>query len=115
MKGSNKHLTRRTFLKLTGLSMGVYYLLQHDKGLALAEFLDGDRLGRVNVGKVELKSKPDIDSQTVGDLYEDTVVLWLREIVGRNTFRTNQRWVETPDGFLWSPYLQPVRSMINDH
>jgi hypothetical protein len=113
MKGSNEHLTRRTFLKLTALSIGGFSLLQRNKGLALAEFPAGERLGRVNVGKVELKAKPDIDSQTVGELYEDTVVLWLREMVGRNTFRTNQRWVETPDGFIWSPYLQPVQNIIN--
>ncbi|HSB65010.1 MAG TPA: hypothetical protein VLD65_00435 [Anaerolineales bacterium] len=47
--------------------------------------------------------RPDIDSQTAGTLYEDAVVPWLRELVGKNTFRTNQRWVETPDGYIWSP------------
>lgn len=69
----------------------------------LPAFPIGDRLGRVNVGKVDVKMRPDIDSQTAGTLYEDAVVPWLRELVGKNTFRTNQRWVETPDGYIWSP------------
>lgn len=55
----------------------------------------------------------DVDSQTVGVLYEDTFVSWLRELVGNNIYRTNQRWIETPDGYIWSPYLQPVRNAPN--
>jgi len=73
-----------------------------------------DRLGRVNAGKVDLKARPDIDSPTVGVLYEDTVVPWLRELTGKNTYRTNQRWVETPDGYIWSLYLQPVQNNHNE-
>ena len=70
-------------------------------------------MGRVAVGKVDVKSRPDVDSQTSSVLYEDAVVLWLREVVGRNPYRTNQRWVETPDGYIWSPYLQPVGNTHN--
>jgi hypothetical protein len=49
----------------------------------------------------------------VGKLYEDAVVSWSREVVGKNLYRANQRWVETPDGYIWSPYLQPVRNTPN--
>jgi hypothetical protein len=41
------------------------------------------------------------------------VVAWQSEVVGRNPYRTNQRWVETPDGYIWSPYLQPVNNRSN--
>ena len=106
-------LSRRNFLKLTSLGLGGLASLRWNKVLALPIFPVGDRLGRVNVGKVDVKARPDIDSQTVGVLYEDAVVPWLRELVGKNPYRTNQRWVETPDGYIWSPYLQPVRNIPN--
>jgi hypothetical protein len=72
-----------------------------------------ERLGRVNAGMVELKKRPDPDSATLAAVYEDTVVPWLREVVGRRPFRFNQRWVETPDGYIWAPYLQPVQNNPN--
>ena len=106
-------LSRREFLILAGLGLGSLALRPWTGSLALPTFPAGERLGRVNAGKVDLKAGPDIDSQTVGTLYEDTVVSWLRELVGRNTYRTNQRWVETPDGYIWSPYLQPVQNVPN--
>lgn len=46
-------------------------------------------------------------------IYEDAVVPWPREVAGRNPTRTNQRWGETSDGYIWSPYLQPVRNVPN--
>jgi len=105
-------INRRSFLKLVALGMGSQGFPPWNKALVFGDFPENDRLGRVNAGKVDLKARPDIDSPTIGVLYEDAVVPWLRELTGKNTYRTNQRWVETPDGYIWSPYLQPVR---NDH
>jgi len=105
--------TRRDFLKLAALGMGSLVFRPVVQSIALPEFPQGELLGRVNAGKVEVKARPDEDSQTVGELYEDAVVSWLREVVGKNLYRTNQRWVETPDGYIWSPYLQPVRNAPN--
>lgn len=102
--------SRRAFLKMASLTLGGLALRPLGFLFSLPDFPTSERLGRVNVGKVELKAHPDTDSQTVGVLYEDAVVPWLREVVGRNAYRTNQRWVETPDGYIWSPYLQPVRN-----
>ncbi len=108
------HLTRRDFLKVAGLGLGgLAFLPWESKSSSTVNFPQGDQLGRVTVGKTELKSRPDADSQTVGDVYEDMVVIWLRESVGRNPLRINQRWVETPDGYIWAPYLQPVRNSLN--
>ena len=77
------------------------------------EFPNYERLGRVCVGKVELKKRPDESSATVGVLYEDAVVPWLKETVGSKPYYFNQRWVETPDGYIYASYLQPVRNMPN--
>lgn len=106
-------LSRRSFLKLAALGLGSLAFSRWSPALAAADFPRSEHLGRVNAGKVEIKMRPDVDSQTAGVLYEDTVVSWLREMVGRNPYRTNQRWVETPDGYIWSPYLQPVRNNLN--
>ncbi len=80
------------------------------------DFPQAERLGRVAVGMVELKLKCDPESQTVGVLYEDAVVPWLHETAGVNPayIFNNQRWVETPDGFIYSPYLQPVQNLPNN-
>ena len=109
-----KHsITRRDFLKLTGLGVGSLALLPSQRQFAQDNFPKADRLGRVNVGKAELKARPDVDSETVGALYQDTVVPWIREVVGSNPFRFVQRFVETPEGYIWSPHFQLVRNHPN--
>lgn len=101
-------LTRRDFLKLAALGLGGLALRPFRRLLTLPDFPQSERLGRV-LARLDLKARPDYDSPTVGVLYDDAVVPWLREVVGRHPYRLNQRWVETPDGYLWAPYVQPVR------
>ena len=85
------------------------------QSLELPEFPQADRLGRVTKGMLEVKSQPRLDSQTVKVIYEDTVVPWLREVVGHQPAYVfnNQRWVETDQGYIYSPLLQPVRNDPN--
>lgn len=64
------------------------------------QFPIADKVGRVTVGMAEIKLKPDADSTTIGKTYEDAVVPWLREVVGRRPYRRSQRWVETPQGYI---------------
>lgn len=113
MKFNRNRLTRRDFLRTAALGIGSLTLRPGRVPLAVLDFPQSELLGRVNAGKTEIKSRPDVDSQAVKVLYEDAVVAWLREVVGRNPTRTNQRWVDTPDGFIWSPHLQPVRNSPN--
>ncbi len=105
-----KTLSRRAFLKIAAMSLGSLGLRPWRGLLELPEFPSAERLGRVCIGRAEIKARPDYDSPTVGGLYEDTVVPWLREVVGRWPWRNNQRWVEIPEGYVWSPYLQPVKN-----
>jgi hypothetical protein len=81
----------------------------------LDNFPNQERLGRVCVGRVEIKSRPDGNSQTVDVLYDDAVVPWLRETVGDpySIYASSLRWVETPRGFIWAPHLQPVRNEVH--
>jgi lipoprotein-anchoring transpeptidase ErfK/SrfK len=108
-------VSRRDFLKLAALSMGGLSLRPWRRLLILPDFPQAERLGRVAVGKVDLKARPDPDSQTLGVLYEDAVLPWLREVSGANPayIFNNQRWVETPQGYIYGPYVQPVFNRPN--
>lgn len=105
-------LTRRDFLKLAALGAGALAFRPFTK-LAMPEFPQADKLGRITVGKVDVFARPDANSQVVGALYEDNVVPWIREAVGPMPGRINQRWVETPFGFVWGGHVQPVFNQPN--
>lgn len=108
MRESNgRTFNRRDFLRISALGAGALALSPWRTQLT-EDFPDAERLGRICAGKVELKSQPDYDSASVGVLYEDAVVPWLREVVGKWPFRNNQRWIQTPGGYIWSPHVQPV-------
>ena len=79
----------------------------------MAEFPKAERLGRVATTQMELKTAPDENSSTLRTIYEDTIVPVLREVVGPKPGRINQRWVDTGEGYLWSPELQPVKNIPN--
>jgi hypothetical protein len=101
-----RHITRRDALKLAALGLGGYIV--HPR--VFGDFPQSEKLGRVCRGKVEIKARPDGNSQTVGVIYDDAVVPWLREVVGRphSIYEPNLRWVETDAGYIWAPRLQPV-------
>jgi lipoprotein-anchoring transpeptidase ErfK/SrfK len=99
---------RRDFLKLAALGLGSLGLKPWRQLFDLPDFPSSERLGRVVVGKIDLKARPDEASENVGVLYEDAIVPWVQETIGPRPYRVNQRWVETPDGYLWSPQVQPV-------
>lgn len=108
----NSRLTRRDFLKLTALSAGML-ALRPFTSLSLPEFPQADKLGRITGGKMDVYSRPDANSQILGALYEDNIVIWLREVVGSMPGRINQRFVEMPNGFVWGGYVQPVWNRPN--
>lgn len=106
--------SRREFLKLAALSLGSLGLSPFRRLFALPEFPDSERLGRVCYGKWDLKARPHSDSETVGSVMDDAVLPWLREAPGYySLYRNNQRWVETPSGYIWGAYFQPVRKHLN--
>ena len=106
-------ISRRKFLKDSVLGLASLAFLPPKGWMPRVQFPQAERLGRVTVGMAEVKAKPDADSPTVVKVYEDAVVPWLREIVGRRPYRRNQRWVETPQGYIWAPYLQPAKNILN--
>lgn len=109
-----KYLSRRGFLRLAAMGMGGLALSPLRPHSQLLDFPSTERLGRVVVGRAEVRTAPDIESGTVKYLYEDAVVPWLRELVGKSPYRFNQRWVETPEGYVWAPYLQRTQLKLNE-
>lgn len=66
-------------------------------------------------GTVPIMTHPDVNSSKVRDAHRDEVFAWTREVSAEtlNLNNPNQRWVETPEGYIWSPYLQPCRNLPN--
>lgn len=104
-------ISRKGFLKATALAAGAV-LAPRDLGVILGDFPVSDRLGRITE-MVEIRAKPDYDADIVGRYYEDAVIPWYREVIGPWPFRNVQRWVETEEGYIWGPKVQPVKNMPN--
>ena len=109
------NINRRDFLKLGMLSVGGIRLLDHNSEKIFSDIPQADLIGRnCTGGKIELKSKPSMNSSSVGTFYEDSLFEWLREVVGEAPAgRYSKRWVETPAGYLYAPFLQPVKNLPN--
>ncbi|NPA05886.1 MAG: L,D-transpeptidase [Chloroflexi bacterium] len=77
-------------------------------------FPEAERLGRnATGGRIEVYARPDATTSPIGYLFEDAVVPWLREVTGYHPYRISQRFVDTGEGYIWAPYLQPVRHQPN--
>lgn len=105
-------ISRRDFLKLAAMGTGSLAFLPF-RSFVLTDFPQAEKLGRITVGKMDVFATPDGSGQSVGALYEDQVVPWLYEVVGSMPGRVNQRFVKTPNGFVWGGYVQPVWNQPN--
>lgn len=111
-------LSRRDFLKLSGVGLGAlaFNPFKPERSpLALPQFPVSDRLGRV-FSKIDVHTEPSFNAPSVKVLYDDEIVVWQQEVVTRGALDMNiinQRWVRTPDGYIYAPQLQPVRNVPN--
>jgi len=118
MTGQKNHfarqeLSRREFLTLSGMGLGALALEPWRNVLSLPDLPEGERLGRVTVAGLPLMTRPTPDSQTVRLLYEDEIIVILRRVLGYQPYHFNQTWIETPEGYVWSPAVQPVANQPN--
>jgi len=81
----------------------------------IPQFPEDKWLGRICVGEpgahFDIKSEPDWNAPTVGNAWRDDVFEWKREVISK-TFDINllnQRWVETPEGYIYAEYVQKTR------
>jgi lipoprotein-anchoring transpeptidase ErfK/SrfK len=101
-------LSRRTFLKLSGgLLVGAAGLASPE--VDPPEWLPVVRLGRMTESRIRLYNRPHPDGSEVGFRFRDDVVTVLREVVGLGFYPHNHVWFETPAGYAYSAWVQPVR------
>ena len=101
-KMDHTKINRRDFLKFSALAVGALGLQPLGRVFALPEYPVADRLGHVVWWGTELKTRPSLDSTAVRKLVEDELFPWIHEVVGRHPTEISQRWVETPEGYIWS-------------
>ena len=114
----NGKIPRRDFLKLAGAGLGALAfnpLMPRDSEFVLPAFPEAEKLGRV-FSRIDVRTEPNSAAPSVRVLFDDEVVVWQQEIITRGALDPNvinQRWVQTPDGFIYAPYLQPVKNSPN--
>jgi len=83
----------------------------------LPDFPKSEIIGRTVDPGVDLRSSPTNDpsvNNSITKLGADTLVEWGRQVIGNVLGGlTNQRYVETPNGFIYSSVLQPTRNLPN--
>lgn len=113
-------VSRRNFLKMSALGAGALLLPAPKTRMGLLpDFPQSERLGRICAGgdgaRFDLLARPDFESAPTGKVLRDEVIPWLREVVATklDKNRINQSWVETPKGYIYTPYVQPVKNEPN--
>ncbi len=121
----NRKISRRDFLKLAGAGLGALAFKPYFRnGLdyfsmprRLPQFPGSEIIGRVVDPDIDLRSRPANDpnlNTSIAKLGADTLVEWNREVIGNVIGGlSNQRYVETPNGFIYSSVLQPTRNLPN--
>ena len=72
----------------------------------------GIRLGRGAIGwGAPILSRPHPEGQELGHVFPDDVVRIVREVVGLGMAYHTHVWFELEEGFVYSPYLQPVYNL----
>jgi len=113
---NRKRYTRREFIKGAIFGAGMLAVQPWLKWTQqAAEWPDAERLGRnCTGGWINLRTRPHPEAPIVEKLYEDSVVVWLREVIGEAPGGVfSKRWVETPNGYLYAPSVQPVWNRPN--
>jgi len=124
-----RDITRRDFLKLSGVGLAGLGALAFDRYKSsnyevlaapkrLPQFPASPIIGRVVDPDISLRSTPTNDdfaiNNVIAKLGADTLVEWNREVLGNVIGGlNNQRYVETPQGYIYSSVLQPTRNLPN--
>lgn len=123
-----KDLSRREFLKLSSvgfaglsaLALNRYKTFDFETLATpkrLPQFPASPIIGRVVDPGIDLRNSPTNDpnlNTSIAKLDADTLLEWKREVVGNVIGGlNNQRYVETPQGYVYSSVLQPTRNLPN--
>ena len=110
-------LSRRAFLKLGSATLSSALIPRPRRSLLAgdpSEWLPGVPLGRMTESRIRLYSRPNPEGKDIAFKYRDDVVIVVREIVGKGFYPHNHVWFETPEGYAYSSWVQPVRYAPNE-
>jgi hypothetical protein len=118
-----RSFSRRDFLKLASVGLGALAfrpfgfetldVLYAPK--RLPQFPNSEIIGRL-VDQTDIRSRPTNDpllNTSIGTLPADYPIAWEREVIGTAVGLTNQKYLETPQGYIWSSRVQPTRNLPN--
>ena len=121
-----KNISRRDFLKVSGVGLSAlafstrnsFNLEWLSSPKRLPQFPSSSIIGRVVDPDISLRSTPTNDDIAVNNIIAklgaDTLLEWNREVLGNVIGGlNNQRYVETPQGYVYSSVLQPTRNLPN--
>lgn len=120
-----RSFSRRDFLKVAGVGLGALafnpfdFKLFNYEGLyapkRLPQFPASEIIGRL-VDNTDIRSRPTNDpvlNTSIGSLPADTLVPWEREVLGAVVALTNQKYLQTAQGYIWSSRVQPTKNLPN--
>ena len=116
----NKKIDRRDFIKKTFVGIGSFFILPKRliNNVFQREWVPGDILGRNVVyqpNTLAIRSAPDENATVIRTLSEDECVPWYREVIGKSPrFSPSKKWLETEEGYIFSPSLQRVKYDPNE-
>lgn len=113
-------VSRRDFLKVAGVGVSALAFRPFDfealyQPKRLPQFPASEIIGRMT-GMTDVRSRPsndDLVGVPVAKLYDDNLIEWNREVIGQAIGLTNQKYLETPQGYVWSSRVQPTRNLPN--
>ncbi len=100
-------------MKLSAVGSASLLIQPSFGGQPAAPFPDSPHLGRALQAQTPVRSSPHPDSTTVASLDRDQVVVWEQRVIGEHPRRLSQLWVQTPEGYVYLPDLQPVKNLEN--
>lgn len=124
-----KYISRRDFIKLAGLGLGAMAFNRvspHDidyrweifsQPKRLPQFPGSAIIGRVCEPDIDIRNRPTNDpnqNTSIGKLGADSLIEWNREVIGNVIGGlTNQRYIETPQGYVYGSVVQPTKNLPN--
>jgi hypothetical protein len=123
-----KNISRRDFLKISGVGLAglgslalnprhAFSYSAFSSPKRLPQFPASEIIGRIVDNDIDLRSTPTNDpglNTSIAKLGADTLVEWNREVLGNVIGGlNNQRYVETPQGYVYASVIQPTRNIPN--
>lgn len=114
--------TRRDFLKLSGVFLGAMTMPRLSSAFfsLQQQVPNSGKLGRICAGEegawFELKTEPYVNAPKADIVWRDEIIEWKQEVIAKELdyYQFNQKWVETPTGYIYSPFVQPVKNNPNE-